>query len=50
MIKFEKPIFVTQPVLPAIDDFIVYLKKIWENKVLTNNGPFHIEFEKALAE
>lgn len=50
MIKFEKPIFVTQPILPEMEEFIVYLKKIWENKVLTNNGPFHVEFERALAD
>ncbi len=50
MIKFDKPIFVTQPVLPAIDEFIESLKRIWDNKIITNNGPFHDEFEKALAD
>jgi dTDP-4-amino-4,6-dideoxygalactose transaminase len=50
MIKFEKPIYVTQPVLPSIDEFAEYLKKIWDNKILTNNGPFHNEFEAALAD
>ena len=44
------PIYVTQPALPPLDEFIVYLKKIWESKVLTNNGPFHQQFEKELAE
>lgn len=43
-------IYVTQPVLPDLKDFIPYLEKIWENKVLTNNGPFHRELEKTLAE
>ncbi len=46
----SKPIFVTSPSLPELDDFIPYLRKIWENKWLTNNGEFHQQFEKALAE
>ena len=40
MIKpFEKPIYVTQPFLPPIEEFCEALKEIWENKWLTNNGP-----------
>ena len=44
----EKPIFVTQPYLPPLTEFIPYLEKIWESKILTNCGPFHEEFEAAL--
>lgn len=43
-----KPIYVTQPVLPNLNEFVLYLKKIWENKILTNNGPFHQQLEKEL--
>ena len=46
----NKPIYVTQPSLPDLDDFIPYLRKIWDNKWLTNNGEFHKKFEAALAE
>lgn len=46
----EKPIFVTEPSLPPLKDFIPYLEKIWANKWLTNNGEFHRQFEAALAE
>lgn len=46
----DNPIFVTKPSLPELDEFIPYLKKIWENKILTNNGPFHQELEKELSE
>jgi dTDP-4-amino-4,6-dideoxygalactose transaminase len=46
----NNPIFVTKPSLPELDEFIPYLKKIWENKILTNNGPFHQELEKELSE
>ena len=46
----SKPIFVTSPSLPELDDFIPYLRKIWDNKWLTNNGEFHKKFEAALAE
>jgi dTDP-4-amino-4,6-dideoxygalactose transaminase len=43
-------IYVTQPSLPSLDEFIPYLKEIWESKILTNNGNFHKELEKALCE
>lgn len=46
----SKKIYVTQPALPPLEEFIPYLEKIWDNKWLTNNGPFHQEFEKELAE
>ncbi|NJM31651.1 MAG: DegT/DnrJ/EryC1/StrS family aminotransferase [Limnobacter sp.] len=41
-------IFVTQPALPPLEEFIPYLEKIWASKVLTNCGPFHHELEAAL--
>lgn len=44
------PIYVTQPQLPPLEEFLPYLKKIWESRVLTNGGPFHQELEAALAE
>jgi len=44
------PIYVTQPYLPEIEEFIPYLEKIWENKILTNCGPFHEEFESLLCD
>jgi len=46
----NKPIFVTQPFLPPLEEFQEYLKQIWESKWLTNNGKFHQELEKALCE
>ena len=46
----NKPIYVTQPSLPSLEEYSDYLKKIWESKRLTNNGPFHQQFEKELAE
>lgn len=45
-----KPIFVTQPTLPDLDEYIPYLKEIWDNKILTNNGPMHKQLEKELAD
>ena len=45
----SKPIYVTQPYLPPLEEFIPYLEKIWENKILTNGGPFHQQLEKALS-
>jgi dTDP-4-amino-4,6-dideoxygalactose transaminase len=46
----EKPIYVTQPSLPDLDEYIPYLREIWDNKILTNNGPMHKRLEKELAE
>ena len=46
----DKPIYVTQPYLPPLEEFIPYLEKIWESKFLTNNGPFHQQLEKALCD
>jgi dTDP-4-amino-4,6-dideoxygalactose transaminase len=45
-----KPIYVTQPSLPPLEEFIPYLEQIWENKILTNNGPFHKQLEQALCD
>jgi dTDP-4-amino-4,6-dideoxygalactose transaminase len=46
----EKPVFVTQPFLPPLGEFIPYLEDIWNRKVLTNNGYYHQQLEKALCE
>lgn len=43
-------IYLTQPYLPPLEDFLPYLEKIWKSKWLTNNGDFHKQFEKELAE
>ena len=48
--SIDKPIYVTQPYLPPLEEFIPYLEKIWANKVLTNGGPFHQQLEQALCE
>lgn len=48
--KLDVPIYVTQPALPPLEEYIESLKQIWDNKILTNNGPFHRQFEQALAE
>jgi dTDP-4-amino-4,6-dideoxygalactose transaminase/predicted O-linked N-acetylglucosamine transferase (SPINDLY family) len=42
------PIYVTQPLLPPLAEFLPYLQQIWDSKWLTNNGPFHQQLEQAL--
>lgn len=44
------PIYVTQPALPPLEEFIPYLQQIWESKRLTNSGPFHQQLEQALCD
>ena len=46
----KKTIYVTQPFLPPLEEFIPYLEKIWESKILTNGGPFHQQLESALCD
>ena len=48
--NMAKPIYVTQPGLPPLKEFIPYLEEIWTNKILTNGGPFHQQLEKALCD
>ncbi len=44
------PIYVTQPALPPLEDFIPYLEQIWASRRLTNSGPFHQQLEQALCD
>ncbi len=46
----NKPVYVTQPFLPPLEEFTPYLERIWNSKILANNGPFHKELEAALCE
>lgn len=46
----QKTITVTSPLLPDLKEFEKYLEDIWNRKWLTNNGYYHQELEKALAE
>mgnify|MGYP003290256240 FL=1 len=46
----EKQITVTSPLLPDLDEFHALLKEIWDSKWVTNNGSFHKQLEKELAE
>jgi dTDP-4-amino-4,6-dideoxygalactose transaminase len=38
----------TRPFLPPLEEFLPYLQTIWDNRVLTNSGPFHRQFEQEL--
>ncbi len=40
--------FVTEPTLPSLDEYIEYLRKIWDRDILTNMGPMHEEFREKL--
>jgi len=50
MKQTDKPITVTRPCLPPLEEFIPYLQQIWDNKWITNNGPLHQQLEQELAE
>ena len=46
----NKLITVTSPLLPDLEDFHALCKEIWGSKWITNNGSFHKQLEKALAD
>lgn len=46
----KKCITVTAPLLPDLEEFNALLKEIWDSKWITNNGYFHKQLEKELAE
>ena len=48
--KNNNQILVTSPLLPDLQEFNQYLQQIWESKWITNNGSFHQQLEKALAD
>lgn len=45
-----RPITVTQPHLPPLEEFLPLLQQVWDSRQLTNGGPFHQRFEAALAQ
>lgn len=46
--SIKKNIYVTQPFLPPLAEYVEYLEQIWDSKVLTNGGPLHRQLEEAL--
>lgn len=46
----NQQITVTSPLLPDLDELNVMLRDIWDSKWVTNNGKFHKQLEKELAE
>ncbi len=46
---FEKPIYVTKPFLPPMEEFVSGLAEIWDNHWLTNDGPVLRRFEGLLS-
>ena len=46
----NKIITVTSPLLPNLNEFNEILKQIWGSKWITNNGSFHKQLEKELAD
>ena len=50
MIKpFEKPIYVTRPALPPLEEFHKGLAEIWDRAWFTHTGPLVEKFQSELA-
>ncbi|MBD3289103.1 hypothetical protein GF337_09890 [candidate division KSB1 bacterium] len=50
MAENNNRVYVTKPALPELQEFIPYLREIWESRRLTNNADFHQQFEQELAD
>ncbi|MCQ4310752.1 DegT/DnrJ/EryC1/StrS family aminotransferase [Stutzerimonas sp. VN223-3] len=46
----RKNVPVTSPLLPPLEEFMPYLEKIWQSRILTNGGSMHQALEQALCE
>jgi dTDP-4-amino-4,6-dideoxygalactose transaminase len=44
----QNPVFVTQPSLAPLEEFVEILKGVWERGILTHNGPLVQRLEKEL--
>lgn len=44
----NKSIYITQPSLPPLNEFVKLLEQVWDTKVLTHNGPLLQQFENNL--
>ena len=44
----EKPIYVTQPSLPPLEEYVRILEGVWDRGILTHNGPLVQQLEKEL--
>ena len=42
-----KPLPVTQPSLPPLEELLPLLERIWQSRILTTLGPLHQELEAA---
>ena len=49
MTVFDKPILVTRPYLPPLEEFKRGCEEVWSNRWLTNDGPVLQRFQGALA-
>lgn len=47
-LKLKEPIYITNPLMPKVKDFITLVKEIFKSKWLTNMGKYHNEFEAEL--
>lgn len=44
----REKIFVTKSFLPTVPEYMVYLRKIWDSRILTNQGPLLQQFEQSV--
>jgi len=44
----NKPIYVTQPSLAPLDEYMELLRGVWERGILTHNGPLVVQLEKEI--
>lgn len=45
----DKPLYVTRPSLPPLDEFVSLVESVWDSGILSNCGPLHERLERELA-
>lgn len=45
---FDSPVYVSRPMLPPLEEYVVLLRGVWERRWLTNNGQLLLDLERRL--
>lgn len=44
----QKKIYVVQPSMPSLEEYVEEIQSIWENRIMTHSGPKHVQLQKEL--
>lgn len=50
LVADTRPLYVTRPDLPPLEELLPLLEDMWQSRILSNEGRYHDEFERALGD